>query len=1122
MKLPLIATLVAAALVPVLWFGLAAAGQSTTVRLICLAALLLAWLAFLVVWQLSLRKRGFAQRAPVTKSFVRGSTGLAEMNDHFQKCFGALKSTRPAAFSEQPWYLVIGAPGGGKSTLMEESGLAFASFGAGSPRGSGPTRSCDWWYTEEALFLDLSGRYVADSSSRDECAALIDLIAQVRPEKALNGVVVVASVPDLIKKDEAGVAAQAQQVRDRLNHLVRTLHLDLPVYVVFTKADMIGGFKDFFSGLPRAERDQPFGCTLPWQPGRALDALGAFQRETGALLPILRSRRLSALAATHTPIEQYKILQFPHQFAAVQKWMGDYLGALFRPSQDLASPVLRGFYFASAQPSPKPSAEAGRAEPPPPAPSQQAEPASLEASIFMMPNARQAAAPVGDQVKGIFIKDLLSRQVIGDRGLTQLTAAVAVRRRRWRTLSTLGSGALLALAGVWLMLWGYHGRVAIDQAVVASRHLTETIEKEPGKIQPNLAALDGLRLALVGLDQHDSAAARRARTLGQQLYYSQLIRHFLAPLGDRLRRELEELRTASVQSPATHDQLYDLYRAYQLLTDRHALQDRELLKRVCNLDHHWQTGLLAGAKDGRLDAQLELLAGNQLDYFLDHRMGSSGWEIPIDRSLMDHISAELGDILWPRQAYEDIITSLQATVATVNRDSVITGQYKELLATDYSFPVLFSQTGWDDMVAAAVTDKTEDLYRRNQSLKIEKPRERIAERLRAQYLTDYNRHWLALLASIHPVPCKDLKEAALALRALTGPQSPHRELLRTVWRNLNLRMTAAELRPLSGDDNLKWAEEALAALGEFVDAVDKFANATDTGRRSREVVRLQALQGIYESSWAKVGTALKVIEAPERRAAVSSALENLVLEAQRALAVEITHEMDLLWEERIAKPFAEQLKGRYPFDLGAKVEAPLAAFSRLFNAKDGQFVALSREIEELRKIKIAGREIMPVNRDYERMLDRAKEIREAFYANGESIIAATFVVTLVQREGVKDIRLAVGGSTFGLYDRPDRRLAMTWKEGDSEGAKLSINVVSDQWLTVDHDGSPWGLIRLLRDGAPVARSEGGIKCSWSFPNLAVGKSATFNAGALVEAPAFEKVVVPEFFVGLLCPERVGR
>jgi hypothetical protein len=56
----------------------------------------------------------------------------------------------------------------------------------------------------------------------------------------------------------------------------------------------------------------------------------------------------------------------------------------------------------------------------------------------------------------------------------------------------------------------------------------------------------------------------------------------------------------------------------------------------------------------------------------------------------------------------------------------------------------------------------------------------------------------------------------------------------------------------------------------------------------------------------------------------------------------------------------------------------------------------------------------------------------------------------------------------------------------------------------------------------MPRSQGGIICSWSFSSPSVGKSATFNAGALIEAPAFEKVLMPEFFVGLLCPDHIGR
>jgi len=1094
------------------------------IRLGVLGLVLVVWAA-IVAWLLTRRGSKVRTAPAMTRSFVRGTAGVSAMNDQFQKSFAALKSTRPMAFTDLPWYLVIGAPSSGKTSLMEESGLSFASFGAGSPHANGPTRSCDWWYTEEALYLDVSGRPITDAAAHDEFALLIDLISQVRPERAINGIVVTVSLPELIGKDEVAVNAHAQQIRDRLNEVVRTLHLDLPVYVVFTKSDMIGGFKDFFAGLPRAERDQVFGCTVPWQPGHPVDALGLFQREAGALLPILGARRLNALGGPHTQAEQFKIFQFPHQFAAVQKWMGDFLGALFRPSQNRESPALRGFYFTSAQPTPKAPAEASRSASVPAAPAPKDAPPSqpsLEGSIFIMPNAPRAVAAVGEAGKGIFIKELLSRQLLGDRGLVQVSRSIASRRRTLRLASGIASIAIFLVVWLWLVQWCVTGRGLITQVVAAARQVNETLDKEGGKMQPNLVALNGLRVALSALDHHHSGAAASARAQGQALYYAQLKRYFLAPLGDRLRTELEHLRSETTKSQTTHDQLYDLFRAYQMITDHQAQHDRDLLERVATVDHRWTTGLQEAGKASSVDAQEELLGGNQLGYFLDHRTSSSGWEIPIDRPLLERVSTELGDTLWPRQSYEDIITGLQSTVAAVNRETVISGQYKELLASDYAFPSLFTQSGWDDAVASAVGEKTEELFRRYQSLKIDKPRDRIAERLRAQYLSDYNRHWLALLASIHPVACKDLKEAALALRALTGPQSPYRELIRTVWRNLSVRLTAAELRPLSADDNGKWLDDALSAVGEFVDAVDKFANATDAGKRSLDLVRLQALQGVCDGAWAKVGNALKIIESPERRTAVSTALENLVVEAQRALTAEITQEQDRLWAERVAKPFAEQLAGHYPFDLAAKAEASLASFSHLFNPKNGLFVAASQPIEELRKIRLVGRELLPVNRDYERMVDRAKDIREALYPDGQSAITAPFFVTLVQREGVKDVRLAVGSDTFGLYDRPDRRSSMTWKEGDGDGAKLSINVVSDQWLTQDHGGSPWGLLRLLRDGSPMPRSQGGIICSWSFSSPSVGKSATFNAGALIEAPAFEKVLMPEFFVGLLCPDHIGR
>ena len=154
MKIVLILTAVTVVLAIGLWFGLGALMAGLAIKLCSLGALLLVWAA-LSTWLLMRSKGARTLAPPVTKSFVRGSAGVSAMNDQFQKSFAALKSTRPAAFTDIPWYLVLGAPGSGKTTMMEESGLTFASFGAGSPHANGPTRSCDWWYTEEALFLDV-------------------------------------------------------------------------------------------------------------------------------------------------------------------------------------------------------------------------------------------------------------------------------------------------------------------------------------------------------------------------------------------------------------------------------------------------------------------------------------------------------------------------------------------------------------------------------------------------------------------------------------------------------------------------------------------------------------------------------------------------------------------------------------------------------------------------------------------------------------------------------------------------------------------------------------------------------------------------------------------------------
>ena len=137
---------------------------------------------------------------------------------------------------------------------------------------------------------------------------------------------------------------------------------------------------------------------------------------------------------------------------------------------------------------------------------------------------------------------------------------------------------------------------------------------------------------------------------------------------------------------------------------------------------------------------------------------------------------------------------------------------------------------------------------------------------------------------------------------------------------------------------------------------------------------------------------------------------------------------------------------------------------------------------------------------------------------------APFTVTLNQRGGVKNVTLTVGDTSFGLYDRPDRRGTFTWNEATATGAKLTITTIADQQMPLDFTSSPWGLFRLLREGNPTARPEGGLTFTWQFSAKALGGTddKAFNASAVLEAGGLEKLVPPDFFGALVCPDHIGR
>ena len=102
-------------------------------------------------------------------SAAASSEEAAAMREKLATALALLKkaSGNRGYLYEQPWYVIIGPPGAGKTTALLNAGLTFplaGEMGQSAVAGVGGTRMCEWWFTEDAVLIDTAGRYTTQDS----------------------------------------------------------------------------------------------------------------------------------------------------------------------------------------------------------------------------------------------------------------------------------------------------------------------------------------------------------------------------------------------------------------------------------------------------------------------------------------------------------------------------------------------------------------------------------------------------------------------------------------------------------------------------------------------------------------------------------------------------------------------------------------------------------------------------------------------------------------------------------------------------------------------------------------------------------------------------------------------
>jgi type VI secretion system protein ImpL len=334
-----------------IWFGLVWTGVGFLMSVWLRTGLITLILgSILSVALLKYRKRRLAA-SDIEESLIETPVGDgAVLADRMQEALAKLKKSGGSTYLyDLPWYVIIGPPGAGKTTALMHSGLEFPGTSKESVAGFGGTKNCDFWFSEEAVLIDTAGRYTTQDSDeradRVSWQSFLEQLKRTRTNQPINGVILAFSCEDMMIATDSELDNHALIVRKRLEELHEKLRIDVPVYVIFTKADKIAGFREYFGPFGEERRRSVWGVTFQTK-NRKDDTYKAVPAEFDALISRLSDEVTDRLNEEPDSVARISIFGLPGQMALLQGNVSEFLRRVFQKPQETHA-ILRGFYFTS-------------------------------------------------------------------------------------------------------------------------------------------------------------------------------------------------------------------------------------------------------------------------------------------------------------------------------------------------------------------------------------------------------------------------------------------------------------------------------------------------------------------------------------------------------------------------------------------------------------------------------------------------------------------------------------------------------------------------------------------------------------------------------------------------------
>ena len=1043
----------------------------------------------------------------------QSSKELEQINERFTQALATLKQTKfqglgsNKALYELPWYIIIGPPGSGKTTALINSTLDFPlakEFGKGALQGVGGTRNCDWWFTNDAVLVDTAGRYTTQDSHRviDSSAweGFLDLLKRNRKRRPINGAIIAISLQDLMLQSEEERVMHAKTIRSRIDELMEKLQIRFPIYLMFTKADLVSGFSEFFEDLTINEREQVWGISLP-NAGKPSDNpdFEYLDNEYQSLLQRLYDRVLWKVHQERDVNRRGVIQGFPQQMENLKSVVSDFVRQTFGKNRYQFQPYLRGVYLTSGTQDGTPIDRL----------------MTSVASGFGF--SREVAHTPQQQGKSFFLGNLFKQVIFPESELVGSNRRYEKFLYWARKIGFTGMAALTAIIiAIWTGSLTQHESFMseVEQNVAEYNSEEKRLNKRNKDLRVVLPPLNALLKAsqvydkeehpwLSGMGLYDDnvdSAADRA--------YSEKLKTLLLP-------RLVDYLGAYLKQGHRGGDLYNTFRVY-LMFNKIDRKDNPLILDwfKTNLDKH-----LHGEASNRKQIMTHLtnllaleIKPEKLNDSLVNSTRQLLLRVPVSQRIYSRIRTN--------PDYAQPIDLLNFYGESVRSTYKMNGAVSRAL----SIPWMFTIDGYKSIDFSPDSEVMTDVMSDSWVLKgdnkakvdfVEDDLEEISKQVKDHYLSEYLETWKKAYKVLDIAEFRDLRHATEVLATLTDPvYSPLLSILQVSKENTEL--TPVLLDDLPGDKLTSkmgaktkvagslLASQAAQASENFGTKVDKqFRNvnsllrdsskrpapigmvvqnvellhdfvdgilvAPDPGKNAFDISKAR-----YQNNAVNAITALESF-AKKQPEPVKRWLEDLADQTWKVVLLSGRQYLNSEWRTQVYGPYSRGLANGYPLKRSAREELAVLDFSEFFKPSGTvdnfyqEFISPFIDKRSWQNKSVGGRSL-GFSQQLLSQLRKAKSIKDVFFKSNKEIPTLSFQLKPANMNK-KDARftLELGNERVTYNHGPKFWKTLTWSgESDNNRVRIIFEDLQGEFHSRTYDG-PWAWFR-LQDSAKLTKT----------------------------------------------------